>query len=211
MVNCREVEIAGRQLSLWELDDPIDQSTGKSLTGAWIWDAALVVAMWLDTPRWQQAGGTLKGKRVVEVGAGVGAPGIAAAALGAQVVITDRPALVGGIEKNIRENNLENFARAEVLEWGEDCSHLEPPVDVVLGADIMYDIDAIEPLALTLLQLSSTETQIFLACELRTIIPDCFRVLYDHGFRWKDVPDEELHPEWRSSDIKIFQFFRPPK
>lgn len=37
-------------------------------------------------------------------------------------------------------NQLEERCRADVLEWGTDASHLSPPVDYVVGSDILYDM-----------------------------------------------------------------------
>ena len=51
-----------------------------------VWDCAVVLARYLE----KQAG-SLKGKRVIELGCGVGLPGLVAYSLGAEVVhLTDR-------------------------------------------------------------------------------------------------------------------------
>jgi predicted nicotinamide N-methyase len=43
----------------------------------------------------------LKGKRVIELGAGTGVVGLAAGALGAKVVLTDLPHLLPGLTRNV--------------------------------------------------------------------------------------------------------------
>ena len=56
--------------------------------GGCVWDASLALAHYVATELCREGG--LRGSRVVELGAGTGVPGLAAAKLGANVVVTDR-------------------------------------------------------------------------------------------------------------------------
>jgi predicted nicotinamide N-methyase len=56
--------------------------------GGCVWDASLSLAHYVVAELSQQGG--LRGVRVVELGAGCGVPGLAAAQLGADVFLTDR-------------------------------------------------------------------------------------------------------------------------
>ncbi|EFJ08338.1 hypothetical protein SELMODRAFT_131998 [Selaginella moellendorffii] len=214
----RQVEIGRTSIAVLE-DDPSRE--GKCFTGAWVWDCALVLTHWLDSiAAIGESGGAdiapvsaelglghhgFKDKRVVELGAGTGLPGMAAALLGAsEVILTDRAGLLPCLRRNVEANQLESRVRVLELEWGADCSQVAAPVDFVLCSDILYDIEAVPALAKTLLDLSGESTRILLAYELRIGTTECFHKLRELGLEFTRVPSEELHPQWQSEDIGIF-------
>lgn len=181
------------------------------LSGASLWDCALVLAKWFDTESWPV--NSLKGKRVIEVGAGLGLPGLAAATLGADVIVTDRQPLIAALKRNISANHLEDRVKADVLEWSSmgdsKLGKIGTNFEIILGSDLLFDVAIVADLSKALLELSSPETQIFISHELREKSVECFRVLGEKGFQWSRIPNEELHPDWRCDDIGIFRFYRP--
>lgn len=87
--------------------------------------------------------------RVLEIGSGTGAVGLACAALGANVVLTEREALVEQIRTNAKLNctrieNAGGAARIAQLDWRVDAQleairHLAcPPLDLLVGSDLIY-------------------------------------------------------------------------
>ena len=85
------------------------------------------------------AGEPLRGRKVVELGCGLGVPSIAAARAGADVLATD-----GDVDalSLVRRNAEENGVRVEAaaLDWGDPDVLVERgPFDLVLGADILYE------------------------------------------------------------------------
>lgn len=116
--------------------------------GAVVWDCALSfcdLAHALD----KKSGGFWRGKVVLELGAGCGAPGLTLAALGADVILTDRVQVLPLLERNV-ELNAPISAVARPLLWETAAvtdfngSTLSPqnrdergPIDIVLGTDLL--------------------------------------------------------------------------
>lgn len=81
----------------------------------------------------------LRGRRVVELGCGLGLPSLTAAAGGAEVLATDwAPDAVLLLRENAALNRLE--LRVEIVDWDEPHLLLEAaPWELVLGADLLYE------------------------------------------------------------------------
>jgi predicted nicotinamide N-methyase len=78
----------------------------------------------------------VRGKSVLELGAGTGLPGIVAASLGAQVVQTDRDELAMSVcQRNCERNGVEAIERrlADWTGW-QDAGRY----DWIIGSDILY-------------------------------------------------------------------------
>ncbi len=80
----------------------------------------------------------LRGRRVVELGCGLGVPSLAAARSGAEVLASDEdPDAIALLERNARENGLS--LRAVRAEWGDPGPLLdEAPFDLALASDVLY-------------------------------------------------------------------------
>lgn len=102
--------------------------------GIVLWPATLALAHDLATR-------SLQGKRLLELGAGTGLPGLVARSLGAHVVQTDRQKLVLHVCKlNAERNNVETERRlADWTEWTDTTKY-----DLIVGSDILY-AEALHP------------------------------------------------------------------
>lgn len=100
----------------------------RSPYGIVLWPAAIALAH-------EIAARSLKGKRVLELGAGTGLPGIVAATLGASVVQTDRLELALHVaKKNVERNGATLEHRvADWTAWTDTTKY-----DVIIGSDVMY-------------------------------------------------------------------------
>lgn len=143
---------------------------------------------------------------MIEVGAGTGAVGLAAAALGvSSVILTDLPHLQDLISTNIARNGFADKASFATLIWGDSSTSLSPPFDLVLASDVLYQHDWVEPLISTLISLSGSNTVVYLANEHRPKLPFPAPRFTSAGFEVQQVPYAELHPEWRSPDIQLYR------
>jgi len=132
---------AGHGATLALLSDPLN-SWGYA-TGNTLWTSAEELVAFFD----QQYPETFfKGKRVLELGAGLGLVGMSLAKKGARVVATDRGEVLGLLRRNIAENFPASSGCAPIegclLEWGAPVAEWPPscrgPFDLVVGSDLVY-------------------------------------------------------------------------
>lgn len=92
------------------------------------------------------AGAPLRGRRVVELGCGLGLPSLVAASRGASVLATDfEPEALELLSRNAAENGL--AVETLCVDWSSAEALIERgPFDLVLAADVLYDASAVDPL-----------------------------------------------------------------
>jgi predicted nicotinamide N-methyase len=104
-----------------------------------LWRSGVALARELD-------GADLRGRRVVELGCGLGAPSIAAAREGAEVIATDAdPEALELMARNARANGV----RVETarVDWAQPDELLgRARFDLVLAADVLYERSSVAPL-----------------------------------------------------------------
>jgi predicted nicotinamide N-methyase len=104
-----------------------------------LWRSGLALACELD-------GMQLRGRRVVELGCGLGLPSIAAARAGAEVLATDAcPDALELVSHNARANHVR--VETATLDWsnpGELATRGR--FDLVLAADVLYERGSVAPL-----------------------------------------------------------------
>lgn len=123
-------------------------------------------------------------------------------------MVTDKN--IGPAETNLKANQ-HNLLNKDIsvaqLEWGKDVSHLKPPFDIVLAADVIYIEDTFPLLVKSLADLSDRGTVILISCKRRYERDDGFfellrksgRFGYSVVWRW---PQEPGQPE---NDVKVYE------
>jgi predicted nicotinamide N-methyase len=141
------VELGGQRLSVLRppsADELIDEAAfdEEEFLPYWaeLWPSGVALAEHV-------AGLELTGRRVLELGCGLGLPSLAAAAGGALVLATDwADVAVALLRRNAGRNGL--VLRAEHVRWDEPEPLLrEAPWELVLGADLLYEARNAEQLA----------------------------------------------------------------
>ncbi|XP_072224215.1 histone-arginine methyltransferase METTL23 isoform X1 [Leuresthes tenuis] len=117
--------------------------------GMYVWPCAVVLAQYLWTHREE-----LRGRKVLELGAGVSLPGVVAARCGADVILSDsadKPLCLQNCRRSCEANGLQDVAVLG-LSWGEVSPELLllPRVHVILGSDLFYDPEDFEDILLTI-------------------------------------------------------------
>ncbi|CAN5858966.1 hypothetical protein BH11MYX2_BH11MYX2_05830 [soil metagenome] len=117
-----------------EVEFLLGDKQAKRPYGIVLWPSAIALAHELVTR-------DVRGKRILELGAGTGLPGIIAASLGARVVQTDRQNVALHVSKmNATRNQVVLDQRiADWTAWSETDAY-----DLIIGSDILY-AEALHP------------------------------------------------------------------
>lgn len=130
----------------WQIDAVRDQDALLAASehfeafpyGLLLWESALVLADALSGLA------PLAGKRVLELGAGVGLAGLAARVLGAEVVQSDHAAEALELcRRNAALNGIEGV-RQVLADWTDWT--MQDRFDLIIGSDILYDGSAHAPI-----------------------------------------------------------------
>ena len=129
-----------------ESDRPLDHPAVRSALPAdeylpfWadLWPASRMLAKAIVQEKWTP------GTEALEIGCGLGLPGIAALAMGLRVIFSDYDATaLRFAANNAILNGFEDF-RTLQLDWRYPPNDLRVPI--VLGSDLIYELSNVEPL-----------------------------------------------------------------
>lgn len=140
------------------------------------------------------------GKRVLELGTGLGMPGLAAGALGAREVwLTDHAIIMAqaNLQANFQEHERGRF-HVHQLSWG-NAAHIadaRPPFELLLGSDISYNAGDLTTLASTMAALSQPGSVVWWATadgncnDASSVGGQFYASLRKHGYRLTDMSSE---------------------
>jgi len=207
----------------------IEQEFEDAEEGSVLWDASRSL---LAHVAWQRSRGIddlVAGRRLLEIGAGTGAVGLALARMGArEVVMTDKPSQLPLMRRNREHNHhagaADHNAPVSILPlvWDNEWLHtsdesLSKPdaFDTIVCCDCVYP-DRPSPLASVLLDLLELNPQstMLLAFEQRPPPADAppgtdhtkefFEIMQTRCFVER-VPDSELDPQWMCDEISLWR------
>lgn len=141
------------------------RETGRLPYGVMLWPASIALAHDLLA-----RGDALRGKRVLELGAGTGIPGIVAASLGAEVLQIDRSEVAIHVcELNKARNGVPDL---QVREADWESFEASQPYDLILGSDVLY--------------VTTMHERLRAICE--RYLPPCGTVLFSDPLRAQSLP-----------------------
>ncbi|KAG6760679.1 hypothetical protein POTOM_033855 [Populus tomentosa] len=213
-------EVLGHQLQFSQ--DPNSKHLGTT-----VWDASMVLVKFLERNcrRGRFCPSKLKGKRVIELGAGCGVAGFGMALLGCDVIATDQievlPLLMRNAERNTsrimqKDSSSDSFGSIQVaeLDWGNEdhIRAVDPPFDYIIGTDVVYAEHLLEPLLQTLLALSGPKTTILLGYEIRsTNVHERMLDMWKKNFEVKTVPKAKMDSNYQHPSIQLYIMgLKPP-
>uniref|UniRef100_A0A7N0RCI7 Uncharacterized protein n=1 Tax=Kalanchoe fedtschenkoi TaxID=63787 RepID=A0A7N0RCI7_KALFE len=201
-----KLEVMGHHLHFSQ--DPNSQHLGTT-----VWDASVVLAKYLERNcrRGRFSPSKLKGKRVIELGAGM-------ALLGCDVITTDQkevlPLLSRNVERNISrivqgDSNSDLFGSIKVaeLDWGNEdhISAVDPPFDYIIGTDVVYAEHLLEPLLKTIFAVSGPKTTILLGHEIRsTAVHEQMLDMWKKHFDVKSIPKSKMDIKYQHPSIQLY-------
>jgi predicted nicotinamide N-methyase len=124
-----------------EIDFSIKVNEIKSESyGCYVWPSAVIMSLYVVKNHL-----IFKGKKVLEIGAGVGLVGMVMARQGASVVLSDAyDMIISNLQYQMQLNALE--CKVVKLKWGELVSG---KFDYIIGSDVFYDTSLFEDVIAT--------------------------------------------------------------
>ncbi|WP_446011792.1 class I SAM-dependent methyltransferase [Candidatus Electrothrix sp.] len=124
-----------------------------------LWEAALVLSRFMVKLR------PAPGTKVLELGAGLAAPGLTAAALGCSVTVTDYEDIILDFGRVSAAASKLDQVRFSLLDW------LNPPemeqYDIILGAEVLFRDEFFQPLLNVLRRAVKPDGVIYLAHDMQ--------------------------------------------
>lgn len=119
-----------------------------------LWPSAIAMSQYI-----LEHSSMLKGKKIIEIGAGLGLPSIVASKFAASVLCTDYiPESIDFAQANFKLNQIpDDVYTCEILDW-RDCSHFTEKYDIIIASDVAYDRAAMEDLEKCIRHLSHSNT-----------------------------------------------------
>lgn len=149
--------------------------------------------------------GDFGGRRVLDLGCGLGLPGLVAAAMGAEVWFVDRePAALEFVRRSAIHNGLTGIHCRE-LDFTRDGLGMK--FEIILGAEVVYDPKSYEPLCEFLQQHLAPNGVIHLTDAFRSDAERFFAELRRRGFEGERSPGREWE-EGRPHGLFLWAFRR---
>lgn len=162
-----------------------------------LWPSAIALARWLSNK-------DLRGKRVIELGCGLGLPSVVCLSRGAEVVVSDHYAAAMDFAVFNARTNEGREPETFLLDWRHPELDGLGLFDLVIGADVLYE--ALNGLALAELvpRLLSPRGEVIFADPNRNTAPVFLDEMENRGFQ---ISTRSAIVEQDSREIKVLSYW----
>jgi hypothetical protein len=165
--------VGGRDLT-------IQQDPSVVGTGGCVWETSYLMALWLRPHLAARRQAAQRRQRLLEVGAGCGLLGLAAAHEGCDCLLTEQPSAMANLRANVEANPPPpatnrprdgGAARAAELSWTSAsdvaAAAAAGPWDVLCGTDVVYKAELVAPLLEALRRCAAPSSVCYLCLQQR--------------------------------------------
>jgi len=185
--------------------------------GLYVWPSAPVLAQYIWSKRAQ-----LKGKSVLEIGAGTALPGVVAAKCGASsVILSDCSTLTECQQRCLASVSANNLSADVVpvvgITWGVVSTQLLelPKLDLVLASDCFYDSKDFEDVVMTMSFLlhENPEAEVWFSYQVRSSSKSIEGLLAKWKLRGHSTPVPDMSsvecskPSHSSEEVQLFVIY----
>jgi predicted nicotinamide N-methyase len=194
------------------LDDPrvIDWNRSDDYMPYWayLWPSALVLAEWVACEPWAERPDGAIALEALEIGCGLGLPGLVAVARGRRVQFSDHdPAPLEFVARSAAENR---FGPGQYsirhLDWR---SLPDERFSIILGADVIYELRLVPLVAELLGRLLAPDGMGVIASPYRAAAQRFPAALADVGLTCQEKSVTARSPEGQTIDGAIYEVRRP--
>jgi predicted nicotinamide N-methyase len=164
-----------------------------------LWPSSIAMAEYLEENPF-----LVKDKQVLEIGCGLGLPGVVAGALGGKVILTDYlNEALDFATYNWKLNN-PNPADTRLLDWRSPVA-IEP-ADVLLASDVAYESRSFLPLVKAISQLVKKDGTIIIAEPNRKFAKEFFLSIKQAGYNVQEEIREVIKDNIRNIIFILFAY-----
>ena len=203
-------ETCCRELALGSVSVVVAEAPARLGIGGKLWDAALALVAHVGSTSGNDE--CVHGKRVLELGSGVGAVGIGARLFGAsRVVLTDIEDVVPLLEANIELNHVQDVT-AVALDWFQDVPSaiLSESFDLILASDVVYEKKNHPYLDRILRRLLMPEGHFYLGDPQRKASSEFVKMLEGQGYG-HHVKTQSQSWAGKEHQVDVHEFTKPSR
>ena len=167
-----------------------------------VWPSAIALARHLS-------GLELSGKKVIELGCGVGLPSIVALDRNAEVTATDHYEIALDFAWHNAKANTGRELKTAHLDWHSPAGEVPGRFDLVLAADVLYEQRNVPALAGLIPDLLTPDGEILVSNPRRRDTPDFHKMMEESGFGCSTKPATARQAE-KDIEVLIHHFQRTP-